>query len=151
MSKVIVFYVKLFKSFEKSGMCIENEWHLFVLHYLFTPRIEEELDEFKNAWNNHPVSTEKNETPLQMLVLRDGNYPPEEEIDEEEYGVDNDSDDGEDYRVECDPIFCPLNEQNYTQFVRDIKPLTLDTPPSDCANWFYTAIEIINKIKKDQE
>lgn len=44
-----MFYMKLFKTFEKSGMSIDDEWHLFVLHYLFVPRIKEKLDEFKNA------------------------------------------------------------------------------------------------------
>ena len=147
--------MKLFKTFEKSGMSIDDEWHLFVLHYLFVPRIKEELDEFKNAWNNHPVSTERNESPLQMLALRANNFPPEEDIDQDVYGVDGDSDwdedDGEDYRVPCDPIFCPLTPQNYAIFVRDVKPLTLDTPPPDLQNWFYHAIEIILKIKRDQE
>ena len=133
-------------------MKIDSDWDMFVLHYLFLPRIEEELDEFKHAWNNHPVSSERNETPLQMLVLRDGNYPPEEVIDENEYGVDddNDNDDGEDYRVPCKPVFCPLSELDYTTFVNYIKPLNLDTPPYDLKNWFYTTIEYINVFKNNQ-
>ena len=144
--------MELFTTFEKTGMKIDDDWHLFVLHYLFLPRIEEELDEFKNAWNNHPVTTERNETPLQMLVLRDGNYPPEV-IDEEEYGVDddNDNDDGEDYRVPCKPVFCPLSEANYTIFVNNIKPLNLDTPPYELKGWFYDAIEYISVLRNNQK
>jgi hypothetical protein len=135
-------------------MSIDDEWHLFVLHYLFIPRIQEELDEFKGAWNNHKVSTEKYETPLQMLALRKNNFPPEEIIDDEEYGVDennnNDVDDGEDYCVPCDPIFCPLSEHNLAIFKARVQPLSLDTPPEDCVNWFYSTIEYILEIKQKQ-
>ena len=143
----------MFKTFEKNGMCIDDEWHLFVLHYLFLPRIQEELNEFKNAWNNHQISTERNETPLQMLVLRANNFPPDEVVDDNEYGVDGDvdvDDDGDDYCVPCDPIFCPLSPANLAIFEARVKPLSLDTPPEDLENWFYTAIEYILEIKEIQ-
>ena len=89
-SKVMVFYMNLLKKFEKRGMSIDDDWLLSVLHYLFLPRIQEELEEFKSALNNHQVSSERNQTPLQMLVLRADNFPPLEEIDDNNYGVDDD-------------------------------------------------------------
>ena len=146
--------MNLFKKFEKSGMSIDDDWHLYVLHYLFLPRIQEELDEFKSALNNHQVSSERNQTPLQMLVLRADKFPPLEEIDDNNYGVDDDvnvdEDDGEDHCVPCDPIFCPLSTVNLAIFKARVKPLTLDTPPEDCENWFYTTIKYVLEIKEQQ-
>ena len=129
----------MYKTFEINGMCIDDEWHLFVLYYSFLPRIQEELNEFKNAWNNHHISTERNETPLQMLVLGANNFPPQEIVDENEYGVDGNEDvddDGDDYCVPCDPIFCPLSIENLAIFEARVKPLSLDTPPENLANRF---------------
>lgn len=133
-------------------MSIDNDWHLFVLHYLFIPRIQQDLDRFKNIWNNHSVSTERNLTPLQMLVTRYDNFPPPEDIDEDEYGIgDDDVDNGEDHQVPCDPMICPMTPHNLNIFKCQILPLSLATPESDLENWFYTAIECILKIKIQQE
>ena len=139
-------------------MSIDDEWHLFVLHYLFFSRIQEELNEFKCAWNNHQVSTEGNETPLQMLVLRADSFPDPVDVNDD-YGVeeeanirvdDDENDDGVDYSVPCDPIFCPLSLHNLALFQARVKPLTLDTPPEDLENWFYIAIEYVLEIKEIQ-
>ena len=32
---------------------------LFSLHYIYQPRIQASLDEFKKGWNHHPIATEK--------------------------------------------------------------------------------------------
>ena len=32
---------------------------LFSLHYIYQPRIQASLDEFKKGWNHHPIVTEK--------------------------------------------------------------------------------------------
>ena len=67
-----------------------------------------------------------------MLVLRANNFPPEEIVDENEYGVDGNvdvDDDGDDYCVPCDPIFCPHSPKNLAIFEARVKPLSLDTPP----------------------
>lgn len=158
-SKGIVFYIKLFKTFEKNGMSIDDEWHLFVLHYMFYGRIQEELNEFKSAWNNHQVSTEGNETPLQMLIMREESFPDPVDVDEE-YGRDeenelSDSDDDEidngvNYSVPCDHTFCPLSAPNLAIFKARVQPLRLDTPSDDLANWFYVAIEFVLEIKENQ-
>ena len=68
-NKVIQFYIDLFKSFEKVGMKIDDVWHIFTLQYLFMPRIQDDLNEFKETWNNHALSTESNRTPLQLLII----------------------------------------------------------------------------------
>jgi len=43
-----------------------NEVHLFCLHYVFLPRIERSVTEFVHQWNNHGLSTQGGQTPLQL-------------------------------------------------------------------------------------
>ena len=42
---------------------------LFVLHYIYQPRIQVSLDEFKKGWNHHPIVTEKNSTQYQIWLM----------------------------------------------------------------------------------
>ena len=44
----------------------ENDLHLFSLHYIFIPRINRHLDEWKQAWLMHPMRSEHNESPYQL-------------------------------------------------------------------------------------
>ena len=45
-----------------------NEVDLFCLHHVYIPRINQALLSFTNAWNNHPLSTESNYSPLQLFL-----------------------------------------------------------------------------------
>ena len=47
---------------------IENEAHLFCLHYVFLPRINRALNLFAGAWNNHGLSSMQNLTPIQLWI-----------------------------------------------------------------------------------
>ena len=49
---------------------VEDEVHLFCLHYAFIARIRNHLSEFVRGWNNHGMSTERNKTPMQIWVQR---------------------------------------------------------------------------------
>ena len=44
-----------------------NEIHLYCLHYVFLPRINHHIQQFVDGWDNHPISTERNATPNQLL------------------------------------------------------------------------------------
>ena len=58
-----VFYYT-FKSMEESGLLdVTNPLHLFVLHYVYLPRINAAIDSFVEAWNKHPKRTERNWSP----------------------------------------------------------------------------------------
>ena len=43
--------------------------HLFAFHYVYIPRINNALDEFIRQYNNHPLRTEHNMTPLQLFMV----------------------------------------------------------------------------------
>ena len=54
---------------EDSGLLdIDNEVHMYTLHYIFIPRINNSLDKFSNSRNNHGISTESNMSPLQLWI-----------------------------------------------------------------------------------
>lgn len=40
---------------------------MFCLHYAYLPRINRRISEFTDAHNNHPVSTEGNNSPAQLF------------------------------------------------------------------------------------
>ena len=45
---------------------IDNDVHLFCLHYVFKPRIQEDLSTWQAGHNNHGVRTEAYQTPLNL-------------------------------------------------------------------------------------
>ena len=53
--------------------------HMQILHYTFQPRIKNHLTIFIESWNAHPLSTERNKTPLQLWVLGSASYFPIQE------------------------------------------------------------------------
>ena len=75
-----------------------NEVHLFVLHYVYLPRINKSLDGFVKGWNNHKVRTAGFMTPNQLFV--EGSLRLHlsgltaldffSQVDETYYGVDED-------------------------------------------------------------
>jgi hypothetical protein len=153
-SKVTIFYADMFRLLEKDGLDISNTWHLFALQYLFLPRIQDELNQFQEIWNNHKITGEKNKTPLQLMALRDHLFPFVDDVDE--YGRYDSSDDehsdvehNELPAVNCTPLKCPLNEVDLLSFKRSIAPLSLDTPIAQLVPWLYTAVKLLGDYQHD--
>ena len=42
---------------------IDDQRHVFVLHYVFLPRINCVIESFCRGWNSHPIRTERNWSP----------------------------------------------------------------------------------------
>ena len=53
----------------------DNVTHLFVLHSVYLDKIQGDLDVFVNAWNNHPMRTERNWSPKRIWI--NGLFQPE--------------------------------------------------------------------------
>jgi hypothetical protein len=54
---------------EEDGILdLGNDTDMFCLHYVYVPRINRALEEFRLGWNHHALSTEKNQTPYQRWV-----------------------------------------------------------------------------------
>ena len=52
---------------------IDNEIHIYCLHYVFLPRINRSLHQFVAMWNNHPLCTAGNSSPTQLWMM--GSHP----------------------------------------------------------------------------
>ena len=62
-------YYQLFYHMEQTGLLnVDNVVHMFCLHYVYLPRINHALAVFKDAWNCHPLSTERNLSPSQLWM-----------------------------------------------------------------------------------
>ena len=69
---VIVPFKEIFSSLEDEAILdVNNEVDLFCLHAVFTGRINASIEEFIRSWNSHPLSSENNQTPLQLFSLGD--------------------------------------------------------------------------------
>uniref|UniRef100_A0A3B3D677 Integrase core domain-containing protein n=1 Tax=Oryzias melastigma TaxID=30732 RepID=A0A3B3D677_ORYME len=61
----------------------DNEIHMWALHYIYLPRINRDLRDFAEQWNNHGIRTERHMSPLQIFVrgcLEQQNRPSTEEL-----------------------------------------------------------------------
>ena len=65
---------------------ISNELHMFVLHIVFIPRLNQTIELFAQGWDNHPLRTERNRTPNQMWASGQLTYQPD--MVDDFYGID---------------------------------------------------------------
>ena len=74
-----VFY-EVFQSLAEEGRLDPlNEVDVYCLHFVYIPRINHALKQFVESWNNHPISTEHNQTPNQLFIqgaLQQNQQPP---------------------------------------------------------------------------
>ncbi|KAI9517035.1 hypothetical protein NQZ68_020849 [Dissostichus eleginoides] len=62
-------YYDLFNFLENEGIIdIDNEMHMWALHYVYLPRINHDLQGFLDQWNNHGLRTERHQSPIQLFV-----------------------------------------------------------------------------------
>jgi hypothetical protein len=115
---------------------------------MFMPRIQEDLNNFKAYWNNHPLETENNRTPHQLILLNSASINNDIPIDLLHYGVENDDEniDEDNPQVICDAIICPLNADNLITLRQTIIPLSMAVPDAEISNLFYQALRIINHL-----
>lgn len=60
-------YYYLFQAMVESGILnIDILLHKIILHFVFIPRINASIQLFTNAWNNHPLRTERNKSPVRI-------------------------------------------------------------------------------------
>ena len=129
---VTVLYYRLFYYLEYHNLLnpIDNS-HLFALHYVYLPRINRALHQFRNGWNSHTIRTEHGHSPIQLftagmlLLQRSGQTamdffsPVDSQYgeDDTEYEVDQDED------VVIPLVNSPLSPENFDQLQSQIDPL----------------------------
>lgn len=83
-----LFYT-IFNNLETEGLLNpDNEVHLYALHRCFVPHIQKHLDVFRHGWNCHRLSTEGNQSPLQLWTHHEREAQQEAVQVDLEYGVD---------------------------------------------------------------
>lgn len=60
--------MSIFYHFMEDGgiLNITDELHLFCLHLIYTPRINQQLYLWRESWNSHPLSSCANKSPTQL-------------------------------------------------------------------------------------
>ena len=60
----IILYYNIFYHMEEMRLLdVDNELHIFCLHYVFLPKINASLQSFKEAWNSYPMQSESGLSP----------------------------------------------------------------------------------------
>uniref|UniRef100_A0A672GIA8 Integrase catalytic domain-containing protein n=1 Tax=Salarias fasciatus TaxID=181472 RepID=A0A672GIA8_SALFA len=100
---------------------VDNESDLFCLHFVYIPRVNRTLEEFKAAFNHHTISSEGNRTPAQLFTLDRHlltlNFP---QTATNERTVDTVA------TSHTQHSFCPLNQQDLQELVVAVNPLEND-------------------------
>ena len=97
---MVTYYRNIFYYLEQcQALDILAESHLFALHYVFLPRINQTFTELSQSWNNHPMRTEGNRSPRQlwhsgMCAAVNSRYSAiesafDDTLDLENYGVED--------------------------------------------------------------
>lgn len=135
-------YKTFFLFLEKSHhFDFDDPFVIFCIHYLFLDRINKDLKRYQNIWNNHALSTEHNLSPHELLLLHDVNSAsievPPEQVDENEYGIEDDDDgngggdDGNDENgVPLEPLPCPLTKEECDILIELVPVVALEDSSS---------------------
>lgn len=106
-----------------------NDLHLFVLHLVFLPYINNALEELLTDWNNHPLSSENNFSPVQLWHLGLSSYQnshPDEfyelqNCDWDSFGIDYDGPvPEEENSVEVPETSLPLTDEQYAYLETEV-------------------------------
>lgn len=130
------YYKTLFYFFRSLGLDFSKPKIVFCIHHLFLQVINETLESFRISWNMHPLSTEKNRSPNQLLLMNT-HLSASEFVDLNTYGVsdpDEDELDHEDDRlpqVNLQPLYCPLTPTQLNYYNVNVHPLLIEELEED--------------------
>ena len=109
----------------------ENHIHIYALHYIYIPRINNALETFMNGWNNHAIRTEHGHSPKQLFVagalhLRNSGMIVLdffENIHNEDDGIEEEGLTGDDNAVVIPENQFGLTELEFHQLQAHVNPL----------------------------
>jgi hypothetical protein len=121
-------------------------------------RIQQNLDDFKSIWNNHPIASEHNRTPIQLILLGTNKINYTDPLDLANFNtelyekdvIDDDNLVNNIGQVTCNSVVCPLNPANFAILRQRILPLTRHTPENDLSDWFQAALRIVLDLRDTQ-
>ncbi|XP_051805331.1 uncharacterized protein LOC127534365 isoform X1 [Acanthochromis polyacanthus] len=123
-----IYYDVLHYLEEEGYLSIANDTHIFCCHFVFLPRLQDDLDTFCSGWDNHPLCTEDHMTPNQLWELSCTHYPvpaPDNtegmdipDIDWESSGLPSDDHNS----VGVPHTACPLTERQMAALKNAVNP-----------------------------
>ncbi|XP_064640699.1 uncharacterized protein LOC135495746 [Lineus longissimus] len=114
-----------------------NDTDLFCLHFVFIPRINQILEMYRNAHNNHAVSTEGNRTPVQLFYANQHltamyDNPVNRPADDPYHGITPDQlQQHQQPHVEVPVTRCPLSANDLERLINQIDPLEENVDDKD--------------------
>ena len=129
---VTVMFYKLFYFMEHHDLLDPlSETHLFALHYVFIPRLNKALSEFREGWNQHPIRTSHHKSPSQLftagaLLLQHSQLSAFDQFDavDDDYGLDLDGPiPGPGGNIVIPEIQVQLEHNSLSQLQQTIDPL----------------------------
>ena len=123
---VVQHYYNLFYFLESNNeLDPDDEVHMFALQYVFMPRINRALDFFTTQWNNHPIRTEGNKSPLQLWTagfyyLAESDHQAVQDV------LDSESVNFNEYGIDDDGPTPPLQTNNHVVVPRSLVELSDD-------------------------
>lgn len=153
---IYLFYYIFWYLEDNEWLDLSDELHLFCLHYIFIPRINQKLRLFANGYDNHPLRSESNMTPVQLWIygLSTSNLDECTDDNIRSYGIDFDGplpseecggNTWNDESVDVPEIFCPLSSE-----ALDIMQIELDPlDHSSCygIDLYLKAIETVQRLQ----
>ena len=62
-------FYQILRYLETNGFLdVDNDPHMWCLHYVYLPMLNTHLQNWKNAWVYHPLRTEHNKSPMQFWI-----------------------------------------------------------------------------------
>ena len=132
-----------------------NDADLFCLHYVFIPRINATIQCFQSAWNNHPLSTEGNRSPLQLYTAHsvESTLFEKPSADILLYG-----DDPEAPTPECDDdgatVTVPEIDLPLSQYSLDVLEVTIN-PMQECDDYglqlYMDSVHLVHQLTQDNQ
>ena len=129
-----------------------NDIHLFCLHYIYLPRINNALKELVAAWNWHPLSSANNRSPEQlwqsgMHAYNISNEEAGDRLDHSLYGIDEEGTPPEinsDNDIAVPESSIALSDEQFSYLSQAIDPLHEDS--NEGITTYMQAIDILTNV-----
>lgn len=118
---------------EDEGLLDPNsESYVFALHYVFIPRIQRQLDIFREAYSHHRLRGQCNRSPYQLWIQGMAHLDSDDNaqngtVDDDSFGIDWNgpvvAQVQEEHVVTVPNTSCPLNEESLEQLKTLVNPL----------------------------
>lgn len=105
-----------------------DEMNLFALQYVFLPRINRALVQFKDTWNSHGIRTEQGQTPNQLFTAGVLRLPHSAAVDffdavPEDYGIEEEGMAPDEDSIDVPRVHIELTQEQKTHLQETVNPL----------------------------